>query len=107
MNAWQFLAAAQNWRVSFDLVAMAVAAGIFVVPLYAMMQALSETHHRARIVAANNVWNALFMVAAGLGSALMLKLGAGVTSIFLALGATNLLVAIGTWHLRKQRPSGG
>ncbi|HEY3919513.1 MAG TPA: MFS transporter [Stellaceae bacterium] len=103
VDATQFLAVAQNWRVSLDLVGVAVAAGVFIVPLYAMMQAKSESAHRSRVVAANNVWNALFMVAAGIGSAVMLKLGAGVTDIFLAVGAANLVVAIASWRLRRQR----
>jgi acyl-[acyl-carrier-protein]-phospholipid O-acyltransferase/long-chain-fatty-acid--[acyl-carrier-protein] ligase len=103
MSAHEFLTIAQNWRVSFDLTAVAVAAGVFIVPLYALMQAKSESQHRSRVVAANNVWNALFMVGAGLGSALMLKLGASVTDIFLVVGIANLVVAIGCWRLRKQR----
>jgi hypothetical protein len=42
------------------------------------------------------------MVGAGLGSAVMLKLGTGVTGIFLAVGAANLVVALGSWHLRAK-----
>jgi acyl-[acyl-carrier-protein]-phospholipid O-acyltransferase/long-chain-fatty-acid--[acyl-carrier-protein] ligase len=103
MNAREFLAEAQNWRVCVDLVGIAIAAGVFIVPLYALMQAKSESRHRSRVVAANNVWNALFMVAAGLGSAVMLKLGAGVTDIFLVVGAANLVVAVGSWRLRARR----
>jgi acyl-[acyl-carrier-protein]-phospholipid O-acyltransferase/long-chain-fatty-acid--[acyl-carrier-protein] ligase len=104
MSAHEFLTLAQNWRVCFDLTAVAVAAGVFIVPLYALMQAKSESQHRSRVVAANNVWNALFMVGAGIGSAVMLKLGASVTDIFLVVGVANLVVALGCWRLRKHRP---
>ena len=97
----EFLAAFTHWRLSFDLFAIAVGAGLFVVPLYAIMQARSEVSHRARIVAANNVWNALFMVSAGLGSAVMLRLGASVTDIFLVVAVTNVVVAASTWRLRR------
>ncbi len=100
-----FLARPEHWRISFDLLATALAAGVFVVPLYAIMQARSELSRRARIVAANNVWNALFMVGAGMGSALMLELGAGVTDIFLAIAAGNLVLGAATWHLRRQSKS--
>ncbi len=72
---------------------------MFVVPLYAMMQAESQQSHRARIVAANNVWNALFMVAAGVGGAVMLKLGGQVTDIFLVVAVSNFIVAAGSWRL--------
>lgn len=101
VNLAQFLANLHGWRVSADLFAIALAAGVFVVPLYTMMQERSEVQHRARIVGANNIWNALFMVAAGLGSALMLKLGAGVLDIFLAIAAANAVVAAGSWRLRR------
>jgi acyl-[acyl-carrier-protein]-phospholipid O-acyltransferase/long-chain-fatty-acid--[acyl-carrier-protein] ligase len=104
MSAHEFLTLAQNWRVCFDLIAIAVAAGVFIVPLYALMQAKSESQHRSRVVAANNVWNALFMVGAGIGSAVMLKLGASVTDIFLVVGVANVVVALGCWRLRKHRP---
>jgi hypothetical protein len=65
------------------------------------MQARSDARYRARIVAANNVWNALFMVTAGLGSAVMLKLGATVTDIFLVVAVGNAIVALATWRLRR------
>jgi len=72
------------------------------VPLYAIMQARSETAHRARVVAANNIMNALFMVAAGGISVAILALGLGITSIFLMLGAASGVVAVATW--RAARP---
>jgi acyl-[acyl-carrier-protein]-phospholipid O-acyltransferase / long-chain-fatty-acid--[acyl-carrier-protein] ligase len=97
-----FLTTPTHWRLSIDLLGLALAGGVFVVPLYAIMQARSEVGHRARIVAANNVWNALFMVAAGLGSALMLRFGAGVTDIFLVVALGNAAVAMGTWRLRRK-----
>ncbi|MGH7014953.1 MAG: MFS transporter [Stellaceae bacterium] len=88
-----FLAVARHWRIVGDLVGVALAAGIFVVPLYAIMQARSDEAERARVVAANNILNALFIVAAGGGSAAMLKLGSGVPAIFLVLGVANVALA--------------
>jgi hypothetical protein len=52
------------WRVIADLFALGLLGGLYVVPLYALMQERSGAGERARIVAANNVVNALFMVAA-------------------------------------------
>ena len=88
-----FLAVADNWRIVGDLVGVALSAGIFVVPLYAIMQARSDERERARVVAGNNILNALFIVAAGGGSAVMLKLGSGVPAIFLVLGLINAALA--------------
>ena len=88
-----FLASPGNWRIVGDLVGVALSAGIFAVPLYAIMQARSAASERARVVAGNNILNALFIVAAGGGSAVMLKLGSGVPAIFLVLGVTNAALA--------------
>ncbi|HEV2265163.1 MAG TPA: MFS transporter [Stellaceae bacterium] len=88
-----FLAIAGHWRIVGDLVGVALSAGIFVVPLYAIMQARSAESERARVVAGNNILNALFIVVAGGGSAIMLKLGSGVPAIFLVLGLTNAALA--------------
>jgi len=88
-----FFATADNWRIVGDLVGVALSAGIFAVPLYAIMQARSAESERARVVAGNNILNALFIVAAGAGSAVMLKLGSGVPAIFLVLGLTNAALA--------------
>lgn len=88
-----FFATAGNWRIVGDLIGVALSAGIFAVPLYAIMQARSAESERARIVAGNNILNALFIVAAGAGSAVMLKLGSGVPAIFLVLGLTNAALA--------------
>ncbi len=98
-----FLAAAANWRIVADLICVAVAAGIFVVPLYAIMQARSDETERARVVAANNILNALFIVLAGAGSAIMLALGSGVPAIFLALGVANAALAA-TLGLKRPGP---
>jgi acyl-[acyl-carrier-protein]-phospholipid O-acyltransferase/long-chain-fatty-acid--[acyl-carrier-protein] ligase len=102
LDAAQFVALPANWRILFDLTGVALSAGIFVVPLYVIMQARSAPSHRSRIVAANNVWNALFMVAAAAASALMLKAGLGVTSIFLALALGNLGLAVATARLARR-----
>ena len=103
LGAMDFMTSPAHWRIALDLFVVALGAGMFVVPLYTIMQAKAEPSHRARVVAANNVWNALFMVSAGLGSVVMLKLGAGVTGIFLALALTNGIVALATWKLRKKQ----
>jgi len=95
-----FLGVAGHWRIVFDLFAIALGGGIFVVPLYAIMQARSEEQQRARVVAANNVLNALSMVLCGAISALMLQLGSGVMGIFLALAIGNFIVAAASLRRR-------
>jgi acyl-[acyl-carrier-protein]-phospholipid O-acyltransferase / long-chain-fatty-acid--[acyl-carrier-protein] ligase len=96
-----FLAAPANWRIVVDLFAIAVAGGLYCVPLYAIMQARSVTEHRARVVAANNVTNAFFMTAAVLLSLLMLSAGLGIASIFLGLAIGNAVVTLASWQARR------
>src|SRR5690606_26435314 len=82
------------WRVLFDLLMIAVCGGIFIVPLYAIMQSRSDRAERARIIAANNILNALFMVLAAVGAGAVLALGFGVGDVFLSVAAANLAVAV-------------
>ncbi|MGE5516789.1 MAG: acyl-[ACP]--phospholipid O-acyltransferase [Bacteroidota bacterium] len=89
-----FLAHPANWRVLVDLLAFAICGGIYIVPLYAILQARSDESARARAVAANNVANAIFMVTGAVVSAVLLALGMSVTGIFLTLGIANLVVAL-------------
>ena len=68
--------------------------GFYIVPLYALIQERSEPAFRSRIIAANNILNALFMVASA-GIALgLLKAGCTIPQLFLATGLMNALVAI-------------
>ena len=60
-NIPAFLAQSGSWRILADLVGLAVAGGLFTVPLYAVLQHESEPAHRARVIAANNIINALAM----------------------------------------------
>jgi 1-acyl-sn-glycerol-3-phosphate acyltransferase len=86
----------QSWasiRVMADLFLMAMFAGFFSVPLYAMMQARSEPHYRARIIAANNILNAIFMVVASIMAAVLLKSGLSLPELYLVVGIMNLAVA--------------
>ncbi|MDE2385682.1 MAG: acyl-[ACP]--phospholipid O-acyltransferase [Alphaproteobacteria bacterium] len=79
-------------RVVFDLSAIAFCSGLFVVPMFALMQARTPYYRRARVVAANNIVNAGSMVIASLLAGLLLKMGASVHGLYVWLGLANLLV---------------
>lgn len=88
------LAAPQSWRILFDLLMIGVFGGFFIVPLYALIQSRSDAAHRSRIIAGNNILNALFMVvAAGLAAAL-LAAGMSVAQLILMTALLNAAVAI-------------
>ncbi|MBP6339519.1 MAG: MFS transporter [Vitreoscilla sp.] len=88
-----FLGHAAHWHVLFDLFALSFSAGLYSVPMYALIQLRSPGSHRARIIAANNILNAIFMIAASLGVGLLLDAGLSIPQVFGVLAALNALVA--------------
>ena len=99
IGADQFLDSAANWRVLADLFLLAMFAGFYSVPLYSMMQARTEPHIRARIIAANNILNALFMVVAAAISAAILHAGLTLPELFLTVAIMNAAVALFIYKL--------
>jgi len=89
-----FLSVRAHWRVAADLVLLGMFGGFYIVPLYALIQERSDPSHRSRIIAANNILNALFMVVSA-GAALgLLKAGLSIPALFLATGLMNAVVAL-------------
>jgi 1-acyl-sn-glycerol-3-phosphate acyltransferase len=89
----QFVGVPAHWRVMADLALLSLFAGLYSVPMYALIQLRSQPTHRARIIAANNILNALFMIASSIIAGLLLKLGATIPQIFLLVGLANAVVA--------------
>jgi MFS family permease len=80
-------------RVLVDLLLIGVAGGLFIVPLYAYIQSATEAHKRARIIAALNVINSLFMLVSALAGMLLLGIaGLSIPLFLLILSVVNLLV---------------
>lgn len=93
MGLGAFLAQAPHWRVMLDLALLSLFAGLYSVPMYALIQMRSQPTHRARIIAANNILNALFMIASSLIAGALLGAGFTVPQIFLFTGLANAVVA--------------
>ncbi len=94
MDARSFLAAPGAWRILLDLFAAAAAGGVFVVPVYAVLQVCSPPAERSRILAANDIVNALTTVGSVAVAGLLLKLGLGPIGLFAVLGGATLGVAL-------------
>jgi len=94
VDAGGFLSTVAGWRVIVDLLLVAISGGIFIVPLYAIVQQRSDEKHRARNIASNNVMNALFMVASAAGTVLMLELGLAIPQVFLIMALLNAAVVV-------------
>ena len=93
LGAMQFLAQAGAWRMLFDLGMIGVFGGFFVVPLYALIQQRAPREATSRVIAANNILNAVFIVAAALFGAMLLKLGLTIPELLLVTGILNVVVA--------------
>jgi acyl-[acyl-carrier-protein]-phospholipid O-acyltransferase/long-chain-fatty-acid--[acyl-carrier-protein] ligase len=102
MGVAAFLSQMTGVRIFADLTALAVCGGIFVVPLTAIIQRRSDEAARARIIAAGNIMNALFMTAAAAVTAALLAIGVQTADLFLGIGALN--VAVAAWSCRLLPP---
>jgi len=94
-----FLGRPGSWRVLIDLMMLGAFGGFYSVPLYALIQQRSERSHLSRIIAANNIINAIFMVGASLLSIGLLSAGLSIPQLFLVIAALNALVAIYIYSL--------
>lgn len=95
LTFWTFFTYLLHWRIAFDLFMLAISAGLFVVPLYAYLQIISKPEARARTIAANNIYNSLFMVLGTLLVMVLLRLQVPIPKVFLILGLLNSIAAIG------------
>jgi 1-acyl-sn-glycerol-3-phosphate acyltransferase len=93
MTVGAFAAQPAHWRVMADLALLSLFAGLYSVPMYALIQLRAQPTHRARIIAANNILNALFMIASSVIAGLLLKSGFTIPQVFLAVGIANAVVA--------------
>ncbi|MBX3709143.1 MAG: acyl-[ACP]--phospholipid O-acyltransferase [Gammaproteobacteria bacterium] len=94
ISMFQFLSHLSNWRILIDLLLLSACGGIYIVPLYALLQHESEPSYRSRAIASNNIFNALFMVIAAIATSLMLFLHFSITTVFLIIAIANLFVTV-------------
>ena len=89
----QFFAEPAHWRVMADLALLSLFAGLYSVPMYALIQMRSKPSHRARIIAANNILNAMFMIVSSIGVGALLAAHFTIPQVFLITGLLNAVVA--------------
>jgi 1-acyl-sn-glycerol-3-phosphate acyltransferase len=92
LTVGEFVAQPAHWRVMVDLALLAFSAGLYSVPMYALIQLRAQPSHRARIIAANNILNALFMIVSSLMAGAMLAAGFSIPQVFGATALLNILV---------------
>lgn len=93
-QSWlSFLTHPSSWRVLIDLSLIGFFGGIFIVPLYAFVQARTASDYRARTIAVVNIMNALFMVLSAIAAIVFLVvMGLSIPEFFLVLAIMNLIV---------------
>jgi 1-acyl-sn-glycerol-3-phosphate acyltransferase len=99
LDLGEFLHQPTSWRVLADLMMIGVFGGLYIVPLYALVQSRSEPTHRSRIIAANNVLNALFIVAAAGISIGLLAAGLSIPQLIVVAALMNAAVALYIYRL--------
>jgi acyl-[acyl-carrier-protein]-phospholipid O-acyltransferase/long-chain-fatty-acid--[acyl-carrier-protein] ligase len=93
VSARAVLAAPAGWRMLLDLMLLAVCGGVFSVPLYAIIQETAAPAQRSRMIAANNIMNALFMVAGSATAAGLAGIGLDAPGVLRVAAAVNLVAA--------------
>jgi len=91
------------YHVMFAVTLLGICGGFYIVPLYAMMQAYAPKSHRARVVAANNIFNAVFMVSSAIFSIIILSiLKLDIKILFCITAALSAIFC--TWLLIRIKP---
>ena len=94
-----FLQRPGSWNILIDLALLGAFGAFYSVPLYALIQRRSKREHLSRIIAANNIINAIFMVVASIMAIALLQLGLSIPELFLVVAALNAAVAIYIYSL--------
>ena len=101
MSIKLFLTHLSNWRLILDLIMIGAFGGIFSVPFYAAIQEQAEKKFLSRIIAANNIINAIFMVSASLLAISVLSLGISIPEFFALISVLNIFLMI-TMHFNSK-----
>ncbi|HBS79651.1 MAG TPA: glycerol acyltransferase, partial [Pseudomonas sp.] len=88
------LSIGQAWWILASVLGIGVFGGFYIVPLYALIQSRTAEHERARVVAANNILNALLMVISAIVAILLLSVvGLSIPQLFLVVSLMNVAVS--------------
>ncbi len=94
IGAIEFLSHLGHWRILCDCALMGIFAGIYCVPLYTLLQTKSSREYRSRVIAANNILNAIFMVVAAIIAIVILNLGFSIPQLFVFTAFLNIFIGL-------------
>lgn len=93
-NYQSFLSTFNQWRLLADVLLIGLFGGFYIVPLYVLIQTRSEKQYQSRVIAANNIMNALFMVVSAGFSLLLFSFDFSIPQLFLATALLNAIVIV-------------
>ncbi|WP_375326761.1 acyl-[ACP]--phospholipid O-acyltransferase [Candidatus Tisiphia endosymbiont of Nemotelus uliginosus] len=94
-----FLSKKHNWRIIIDLFFISAIGGVYIVPLYAVLQYFSSFAHRSRIIAINHFINSIFMAGSTLILSLLFYWGYSIPFVILFISILNIVVAYYIYEL--------
>ncbi len=93
-SSMQFASQISNWRMLIDIALIGLFGGFYIVPLYVLIQTRVAKNVQSRIIAANNIMNAFFMVISALFSVWVFNHGYSIPQLFLSVALLNIIICI-------------
>jgi hypothetical protein len=84
----------EYWHMLLDVALLGICGGLYIVPLYVLLQSRAEAGYQSRVIAANNIMNALFMVLSAGFSVWLFGIGVSIPQLFMITAGVNVLVAV-------------
>ena len=94
IDAWEFFARPENWTITACLFMIAFCGGLYIVPLYAVMQTKAPEEKVSSVIACSNISDSIFMAAAALGASVLIAQGVSIPQLFLTMGPTTFVVGL-------------
>ena len=98
-SIYEFLSKKHYWRILLDLFFLAAIGGLYVVPLFAVMQYFTSPAYRSRVIAANNLINSFFMAGSTGLLSFLFYMDFSIPYVILVVGVLNAVVAIYIYRL--------
>ncbi|MBQ9390210.1 MAG: MFS transporter [Synergistaceae bacterium] len=93
IGAWEFFTRPENFMITACLFMIAFCGGLYIVPLYAVMQ--TEAGDKVSgVIACSNITDSLFMAGAAVGASIMISMGVSIPQLFLTMGPTTFVVGL-------------
>jgi acyl-[acyl-carrier-protein]-phospholipid O-acyltransferase/long-chain-fatty-acid--[acyl-carrier-protein] ligase len=103
LGVHDFLSSIHGVQVAFSVLMIGICGGVYIVPLYTLLQIEPKRSHRSRIMASNNLMNAIFMIAASIIATLLIAIGVSVSTLILVVTITNFFTTVYIMRILPQR----